>query len=184
MTTESVSEWPVRLNVYDVVTEEDPALVPRLNDWFGIVGVGVFHTGVEVHSTEYAFGGHVEATSGIFEVEPRVCPGVRFRSSILLGRTALSPAQTTAIIRRLGAADFLGTSYSLISHNCNHFSAALCAELGVAKRFPSYVNRLAVIAAGVSCLLPEGVDQPIGESVPTAVPRVEEPRKPPPVATI
>lgn len=184
MTVEHVTEWPVRLNVYDVVTEEDPALVPKLNDWFALLGIGVFHTGLHVHSTEYAFGGHTEPTSGIFEVEPQACAGVRFRTSILLGNTALNKEQTAAVIRRLGHTDFLATSYSLISHNCNHFSAALASELGVSKRFPAYVNRLALIATGVSCLLPEGVDTPIGDSVPTAVPRVEEPRKPPPVATI
>lgn len=179
----------VLLNVYDVVTPQDPTLVPRINDWMVALGMGVFHTGVEVCDTEFAFGGHVEPTSGVFEVAPKKCGGVRFRKSLALGLTALTQDEVRRIAARLGNGPFLGPKYSLISHNCNHFSKRFLAELGIVSSFPAWVNRLAGVAGGLSCLLPEGVDRPLGESVPVAGRRptivgVEEPRKPPRAATV
>ncbi|MQL82767.1 hypothetical protein Taro_015239 [Colocasia esculenta] len=53
---------PVYLNVYD--------LTP-MNGYVYWAGIGVFHSGVEVHGVEYAFGAHDYSTSGVFEVEPR-----------------------------------------------------------------------------------------------------------------
>ena len=46
-----------------------------------------------VHGVEYAFGAHDYPTSGVFEVEPRQCPGFKFRKSIFIGTTCLDPAQ-------------------------------------------------------------------------------------------
>ncbi|KAE8729216.1 J-domain protein required for chloroplast accumulation response 1, putative isoform 1 [Hibiscus syriacus] len=69
---------PVYLNVYD--------LTP-INGYFYWAGLGIFHSGVE----EYAFGAHEYPTSGVFEVEPRQCPGFKFRKSIVIGTTSLDP---------------------------------------------------------------------------------------------
>ncbi|XP_074587978.1 uncharacterized protein LOC141843861 isoform X1 [Curcuma longa] len=67
---------PVYLNVYDLT---------HINGYMYWAGLGVFHTGIEVHGVEYAFGAHDYPTSGVFEVEPRQCPGFRFRKSIFMG---------------------------------------------------------------------------------------------------
>ena len=40
-----------------------------------------------VHGVEYGFGAHERDTTGIFEVEPRHCPGFTFRKSIFIGST-------------------------------------------------------------------------------------------------
>ncbi len=182
--------YDVHLNVYDIQTPDDPELVPRLNDCLAPFGLGVYHSAIEVHGIEYAFGGHTEATSGIFEVTPRECAGVKFRVSHHLGTTTLSKRAVTDLATSLGAGPFLGTTYSLISHNCNHFTRCFAKELGVISKFPAWPNRLANLAVAVSCLLPEGVDRPIGDAAPTANGAnaagslIEEPRKPPPVATL
>ena len=44
-----------------------------------------------VYGVEYAFGAHDYSTSGVFEVEPRQCPGFKFRKSIFMGTTSLDP---------------------------------------------------------------------------------------------
>ncbi|KVI06573.1 protein of unknown function DUF862, eukaryotic [Cynara cardunculus var. scolymus] len=75
---------PVYLNVYD--------LTP-MNGYAYWAGFGIFHSGVEVHGVEYAFGAHDYPSSGVFEVEPRQCPGFKFRRSILIGTTCLDPIQ-------------------------------------------------------------------------------------------
>ncbi|KAF4357306.1 hypothetical protein F8388_002814 [Cannabis sativa] len=77
---------PVYLNVYD--------LTP-MNGYVYWAGLGIFHSGVEVHGVEYAFGAHDYPTSGVFEVEPRQCPGFKFRKSIFIGTTCLDPIQLT-----------------------------------------------------------------------------------------
>jgi len=158
----------VYLNVYDIQTPDDPESIPKMNDHLYRVGLGVYHTAISVHGREFAFGGHVEAgISGIFEVAPGECVGVRYRTSIYLGMTALSLGRIRCeILDRLGTGEFLGTTYSLISHNCNHFSRHLAGELGLAHKFPEWPNRLANVAANLSCLIPEGVDAPIGNAVP------------------
>uniref|UniRef100_A0A453IQX5 PPPDE domain-containing protein n=1 Tax=Aegilops tauschii subsp. strangulata TaxID=200361 RepID=A0A453IQX5_AEGTS len=73
---QSPNDTPVYLNVYD--------LTP-MNGYIYWAGLGIFHSGIEVHGVEYAFGAHDYPTSGVFEVEPRQCPGFRFRRSIFLG---------------------------------------------------------------------------------------------------
>ncbi|KAK8454898.1 hypothetical protein SEVIR_4G048700v4 [Setaria viridis] len=89
---------PVFLNVYDVT----PA-----NGYARWLGLGVYHSGVQVHGVEYAYGAHDGASSGIFEVVPRRCPGYTFRESVLVGTTGLTRAEVRALIAEL-AADFPG----------------------------------------------------------------------------
>lgn len=174
----------VYLNVYDVVTATEPALLPRLNDYLVHCGMGVFHTGIEVWGTEYAFGAHCEPESGVFEVLPRECAGVRYRLSVTLGETKLTAQEAANAADALGRTDFLGCSYSLVANNCNDFSKAFAAALGLSNNFPAWVNRLAQLAGSMSCLLPQDIHRPIGESVPQALVPVDEPRKPPRVASL
>ncbi|GAU27024.1 hypothetical protein TSUD_313860 [Trifolium subterraneum] len=71
---------PVYLNVYD--------LTP-INGYAYWLGLGVYHSGVQVHGIEYGFGAHENDTTGIFEVQPKNCPGFTFRKSIFIGTTDL-----------------------------------------------------------------------------------------------
>lgn len=100
-----------------------------------------------VHGQEYAFGAHEHPTTGIFEVEPKKCPGFTFRKSILIGRTDMGQKEVRGFMERL-AEEYSGNSYNLITKNCNHFCNDACLKL-IGKPIPSWVNRLARLGKNI-----------------------------------
>ncbi|KAI3675219.1 hypothetical protein L1987_84805 [Smallanthus sonchifolius] len=137
---------PVYLNVYDIST---------VNTCLSWTGIGAFHTGVEVHGVEYGFGCHQESESGVFETEPRKCPGFKFRESILMGTTKLTPNQVQRFIE-LQSNNYYGDTYHLFGKNCNHFCDDMCYKL-TGNRIPKWVNRLARIGSCCHCILPSAI---------------------------
>jgi hypothetical protein len=79
----------------------------------------------------------------VFEVEPRQCPGFKFRKSIFIGTTCLDPIQVREFMER-ESASYNGDTYHLIAKNCNHFCKDICYML-TGKQIPKWVNRLAKI---------------------------------------
>ncbi|MBA0864342.1 hypothetical protein Goshw_001971 [Gossypium schwendimanii] len=136
----------VILNVYD--------LTP-INNYSYWVGFGIFHSGIEVHGKEYGFGAHDFPISGVFEVEPKSCPGFIYRCSILLGCINMPFSEFRALIESV-ASEYHGDTYHLISKNCNHFTEDIVHRL-TGKHIPGWVNRLARIGSLCSCLLPESL---------------------------
>ncbi|XP_008790840.1 deSI-like protein At4g17486 [Phoenix dactylifera] len=136
----------IYLNVYD--------LTP-INNYLYWFGLGIFHSGIEVHGMEYGFGAHEYPTSGVFEVEPKSCPGFIFRRSVFLGTTDMSHSEFRLFIEHL-AGRYHGDSYHLIAKNCNHFTDDVCIRL-TGKRIPGWVNRLARLGSFCNCLLPETI---------------------------
>ncbi|KAL2340440.1 hypothetical protein Fmac_008380 [Flemingia macrophylla] len=136
----------VVLNVYDLTP------VNNYLYWFGF---GIFHSGIEVHGKEYGFGAHDFPASGVFEVEPRKCPGFIYRCSVTLGQINMNPSEFRILIENM-ANEYHGDTYHLISKNCNHFTDDISHRLS-GKRIPGWVNRLARLGSLCSCLLPECV---------------------------
>uniref|UniRef100_A0A5B6ZYE5 PPPDE domain-containing protein n=1 Tax=Davidia involucrata TaxID=16924 RepID=A0A5B6ZYE5_DAVIN len=139
-------ETQIMLNVYD--------LTP-LNHYTYLVGVGIFHSGIEVHGMEYGFGAHDFPVSGVFEVEPKSCPGFIYRCSIPLGRINMAPSEFRMFIESI-ASDYHGDTYHLMSKNCNHFTDDISWRL-TGRQIPGWVNRLARLGTLCSCLLPESL---------------------------
>jgi len=139
---------PVYLNVYD--------LTP-MNDYGYWLGLGVFHSGVEVHGVEYAFGAHESPSTGIFEVEPKKCPGFTFRKSILVGNTDITAKEVRVFMEKL-AEEYQGNKYHLITRNCNHFCNEVCIKL-TQKPIPRWVNRLARLGVLCNCVLPPRLNE-------------------------
>ncbi|KAK8998134.1 hypothetical protein V6N11_012665 [Hibiscus sabdariffa] len=110
---------------------------------------------LSVHGLEYGFGAHEYPTSGVFEVEPRSCPGFIFRRSILLGSTNLSRSEFLSLMEQLSQ-KYHGDTYHLIAKNCNHFTNEVCMQL-TGKPIPGWVNRLAQLGSFCNCLLPESI---------------------------
>ena len=90
---------------------------------------------------EYGFGAHEYPTSGVFEVEPKSCPGFIFRRSVLLGSTELSRVEFRSFMEHLSS-EYHGDTYHLIAKNCNHFTEEVSKRL-TGKPIPAWVNRLA-----------------------------------------
>ncbi|CAH2077302.1 unnamed protein product, partial [Thlaspi arvense] len=123
---------PVHLNVYDLT---------QMNMYGYWLGIGIYHSGLEVHGVEYGYGAHEKSSTGIFEVEPRKCPGFTFRKSILVGETEMKAKEVRSFMEKLGE-EYQGNKYHLITRNCNHFCNQACLKL-TQKAIPSWVNRLA-----------------------------------------
>ncbi|CAL5204972.1 unnamed protein product [Lathyrus oleraceus] len=139
---------PVYLNVYDLTPINGYAY------WFGL---GIYHSGVQVHDVEYGFGAHENDTTGIFEVQPKNCPGFTFRKSIFIGTTDLGSKDVGVFMEKL-AREYSGNSYHLISKNCNHFCDDVCYKL-TGKSIPRWVNRLARLGLFCNCVLPPGLNE-------------------------
>jgi len=136
---------PVILNVYDMFWT---------NDYTGNMGLGVYHSGLEVYGREYAYGGHPFPFSGIFDIAPRAAGELgeqfRFKQAIHLGNTDFRSCDVEKILEEMGK-DFRGDRYHLMSRNCNHFSGSFASIL-VGKDIPSWVNRLAYLSTCVPFL--------------------------------
>lgn len=103
-----------------------------------------------VYGAEYAFGAHDFPTSGVFEVEPRQCPGFKFRKAIFMGTTSLEPSEVREFMEQQSR-NYYGDTYHLIVKNCNHFCDDISYKL-TGKRIPKWVNRLARIGMKILSL--------------------------------
>ncbi|XP_028799167.1 deSI-like protein At4g17486 [Neltuma alba] len=148
MLIKKLGGYPVYLNVYD--------LTP-INGYAYWLGLGVYHSGVQIHGVEYGFGAHEYDTTGIFLVEPRHCPGFTFRKSIFIGTTDLGPKHVSTFMDKL-ANRYSGNTYHLITKNCNHFCNDVCLRL-TANSIPRWVNRLARLGFLCNCVLPPDLQE-------------------------
>jgi len=159
---------PVTLHIYDLgKTNETQAL----NRILRVFGSGAFHCGVEVYGKEWSYRGASRAGTGVFHCRPRSCDSHTYCESVPMGETFLSEGEVVRLLRLLEV-EWLALAYSVLRHNCCHFSDLLCTHLGVGA-IPPWVKSLAEAGAAVE-------DKVMGRQSPSRpTPQVAPPVAPP-----
>ncbi|KAK2702204.1 hypothetical protein QYM36_019184 [Artemia franciscana] len=120
-----MAQKPFILNVYDI-------------SWWHFLGIGAHHSGVEVHGTEYAYGG-----SGTYEIVPRDSENLgrqfKFKESLHIGFTDFTDEDVKSIVESMSS-DYRGDKYHLINRNCNHFCNDLSNVL-CGRKIPSWLSK-------------------------------------------
>lgn len=153
--TLSLQKTEVTIHVYDLLPPG------RLSSVLWTVGASLLHSGVVINGKEYAYGGHERrGITGVYWTKPKTePPGGTFKSEILHGFTFATQAEIDAILEE-ASKDFLGTSYNLLTKNCNHFTSYLCKKL-TGRPGPGWLNRAASIGVALPCVVPrDWIDPP------------------------
>ncbi|CAH8834762.1 unnamed protein product [Trichobilharzia szidati] len=139
-TTNGTSSSPVTVNVYDMLW---------INYYVSSLGIGVYHTGVVVHGTEYSYGGHPLTNSGIFAMLPKdsayLGENYSYKLTLTIGYTDFTASDVNLLLESM-TPDFSGDQYHLLHKNCNHFADAF-VQILCGRSLPKWINRLATIAA-------------------------------------
>ncbi|KAF2735224.1 DUF862-domain-containing protein, partial [Polyplosphaeria fusca] len=146
--TLSLQRTEIKIHVYDLLP---PGKVSSI---LWAIGSSLLHSGVVIGDKEYAYGGHDHPRmTGVYWTKPgQEPPGGTFKQEILHGFSFRPEAELKAIIHE--ASDmFLGTSYNLLTKNCNHFTSYLCEKL-TGRPAPSWLNRAASIGVALPCVVP------------------------------
>ncbi|KAK4659408.1 hypothetical protein QC762_109930 [Podospora pseudocomata] len=153
--TLSLQKTEITIHVYDLLPPG------KLSNTLWALGTSLLHSGVVLNNKEYAYGGHDRpGLTGVYWTKPLTLPpGGTFRTEILHGFTLATEAEIDSIIRR-ASEEFLGTSYNLLTKNCNHFTSYLCEKL-TGRPGPGWLNRAASIGVALPCVVPrEWIEAP------------------------
>jgi deubiquitinase DESI2 len=132
----------------------------RLSSFLWTIGASLLHSGVVINGKEYAYGGHDRrGVTGVYWTKPKTePPGGTFKCEILHGFSFASQAEVDVILRD-ASEEFLGTSYNLLTKNCNHFTSYLCKKL-TSRSGPGWLNRAASIGVALPCVVPRDWIEP------------------------
>ncbi|KAK6335519.1 hypothetical protein TWF696_002292 [Orbilia brochopaga] len=144
----------ITINVYDLLPPG------KLSTVFWTLGVGLLHTGVAINDREYAFGGHDRrGVTGVYWMQPKQePPGATFRMGFVHAHTSHTPDEIHKILVDVSQ-EFQGTSYNVLTRNCNHFTSHLCERL-TGKPAPKWINRAASIGVALPCVVPQAWVKP------------------------
>lgn len=141
----SESPLPIYLNIYDISS---------FNKILRMLGVGIYHTGIQIFDTEFAFyPGNFDQT-GVVEEPPYSNKKVKFWKQIKLGETSLSFKEIEEIISDLKI-EYIASTYDAFDKNCNHFCDEFCRRLLQDRGIPKHINRISCLSKFLKCFLSE-----------------------------
>ncbi|KAJ0121099.1 hypothetical protein J7T55_008260 [Diaporthe amygdali] len=152
--TLSLQKTEIVIHVYDLLPPG------RFSSFLWAIGTSLLHSGVVINGREYAYGGHDKrGVTGVYWTKPKTLPpGGTFKHEILQGFTLSPQNEIDAIIHEVSQ-EFQGTSYNLLTKNCNHFTAYLCQRL-TGRPGPGWLNRAASIGVALPCIVPRDWIEP------------------------
>lgn len=120
------------LNVYDL--HESNRVLYNM-------GVGFFHTGVEINGYEFSF-----SNQGVVRTRPRLPEFGVLREQLPMGAYNEGMQGIYAVISTLRNRDFQPGAYHPTNLNCNHFTDSFCVAV-VGQHIPNWINRAAGIGS-------------------------------------
>ncbi|CBX92716.1 hypothetical protein LEMA_P054220.1 [Plenodomus lingam JN3] len=146
--TLSLQRTQVTIHIYDLLPPG------KISTVLWTIGSSLLHSGVVIGNKEYAYGGHDRRNlTGVYWTKPgQEPPGGTFRQAVLHG-FSFRPAEELEAIIQEASQEFQGTSYNLLTKNCNHFTSYLCERL-TGRPAPSWLNRAASIGVALPCVVP------------------------------
>ncbi|KAI8368368.1 PPPDE putative peptidase domain-containing protein [Choanephora cucurbitarum] len=106
-----------------------------------------------------------------------------------MGYTNLSQKEIDQVLQDISK-EYVGTSYKLLTRNCNHFSEDLCKRL-TGRTAPGWINRAAKLGTMFPCVIPTewieppdaDTSSPSSSSVASNAPLQHNKKSPPPIHT-
>ena len=125
----------ISINVYNLDLK-------KMNNCFGMFGIGLYHTGVVIDNTEYAFGMSEDENEhdGIYSIEPGTFND-NWKCNLPVRKIYLNNFEIDCILSKFRH-EYYANEYDLIYNNCNHFTKQFCKELCNYK-LPRWINRAA-----------------------------------------
>jgi len=137
----------VFVNVYDIQTFN--ASLRRL-------GIGVYHTGVQVYDSEFSYAGHKGDWTGVRRSKPRDVSWMKhalFHETIYMGETSMTEPEVLEVYRGIRK-EYKGNMYSPMQFNCNCFTRVFLRRIRVKRKLPPRISRLKGIAQKLEYLIP------------------------------
>ena len=137
---------PVWLNVYHLTC---------LNYFLQIIGIGIYHTAIEVESQEYTFSASKEDIAGFYiNKVGEISKLLKLKEKIYMGNTIYSKSNIERILA-LESPYWMGRTYDPFLKNCNHFTKYFLKLILFSNiKYPAYINRICKYAQVFSSFYP------------------------------
>ena len=137
---------PVWLNVYHLTC---------LNYFLQIIGMGIYHTSIEIDSYEYTFGSSKEDVAGFYiNKVGEISKLLKLKEKIYMGNTIYTETNIERILA-LESPYWMGRTYDPFLKNCNHFTKSFLKLILFSNiKYPVYINRICKYAQVFSSFYP------------------------------
>lgn len=128
------------LRVYDVV---------RFNRVLEYLGIGFYHTAIQIYGHEYYYGGHDAEITGVVETDIGKSTSLHLKEVLLVGYTYYDADDVDLLLDEFGKF-WQGIGYDPFSHNCNDFTRAFIKHISHEEglfEYPNYVNRFSKLSS-------------------------------------